>query len=276
MELGQYQTQIFISLVVLLCTAFTTLICTLLKAKNKQLRKLALELQVRREEANRRPQILASCALLEAAPVLPEKVTAVPAPVEVLGEAETAQPAPGSSGRSRDWAQLLSVRRPALPRAKKRSNRASASSAEFALPAGFQDGRVLSRLAESRQPVTGLVVSIGASFSQSDSQGRKPGTSANVHGMIQSLLGPHDFAAQSGHDEFLLIYPDGRGAEAQRKLSQIAEQLWEFQLRSLGPRAIQFSWGGVEVRGESIDEAIASATDRMQETRRGRKILSTV
>jgi hypothetical protein len=38
--------------------------------------------------------------------------------------------------------------------------------------------------------------------------------------------------------------------------------------------SILFSWGGVEVRSESIDEAIASATERMEETRRGRKVLS--
>ena len=46
-----------------------------------------------------------------------------------------------------------------------------------------------------------------------------------------------------------------------------------FQLRSMGNFAILFSWGGVEVRSESIDEAIASANERMMDTRRGRKLL---
>ncbi len=41
----------------------------------------------------------------------------------------------------------------------------------------------------------------------------------------------------------------------------------------MGSLSIQFSWGGVEVRSESIDEAIASATERMQETRRSRRVL---
>ena len=89
---------------------------------------------------------------------------------------------------------------------------------------------------------------------------------ADVCEFIQSLIGPGDFAAQSGTDEFLLIYPSERGASAQRRLGQIAEQLWDFQLRSMGSLSILFSWGGVEVRSESIDEAIASATERMQET----------
>lgn len=73
-----------------------------------------------------------------------------------------------------------------------------------------------------------------------------------------------------------MIYPQERGASAQRRLSQIAQQLWDFQLRSLGTFQILFSWGGVEVRSESIEEAIASASERMQETKRGRKLLTMV
>jgi hypothetical protein len=41
----------------------------------------------------------------------------------------------------------------------------------------------------------------------------------------------------------------------------------------MGDFSILFSWGGVEVQSESIDEAIASANERMKETRRGRKLL---
>jgi len=65
-----------------------------------------------------------------------------------------------------------------------------------------------------------------------------------------------------------LIYPQERGASAQRRLNQVAQQLWDFQLRSLGSFQILFSWGGVEVRSESIQEAIASASERMQGDRR--------
>ena len=32
-----------------------------------------------------------------------------------------------------------------------------------------------------------------------------------------------------------------------------------------------FSWGGLEVRSEPLQAAMAAATERMQETRRGRK-----
>jgi hypothetical protein len=40
-----------------------------------------------------------------------------------------------------------------------------------------------------------------------------------------------------------------------------------------GSTSILFSWGGVEVASESIDEAVASASERMNETRRNRKLV---
>jgi hypothetical protein len=146
----------------------------------------------------------------------------------------------------------------------------SSQTSDILLPAGFQDGFVLNKLVQSRQPVSGLVVSIGVNAARM-SDGKLPEA---VHELVQSLIGPHDFAARISDDEFLLIYPQERGASAQRRLSQIAQQLWDFQLRSLGSFQILFSWGGVEVRSESIEEAIASASERMQETKRGRKLLT--
>ena len=374
MEFGQYQMQIFVSLVVTLGAAFVALICDLLKGNNEQLRELAIELKVRREEETKRFQMLAPRAMQEAgaatlkveAPVpaphpaqkteaaepqvasseqtnrkrsplkgsrdekkraiapealaamqrgeqlaasprprrTPDRVSVeqketqqmpVPQseprslepvePVEMVAELQpavevlelakapaakvTAAGAPAArTGSPRDWSSLLSVRH-APPPARKASR---SIPVEPALPAGFQDGFVLTRLVESRQPVSGLVVSIGASEPHNQTQNQS--VLASTRGLIQSLLGPNDFGAQSGKEEFLLIYPGERGASAQRKLRQIAEQLWDFQLRSMGALSIQFSWGGVEVRSESIDEAIASATERMQQTRRGRKILT--
>jgi hypothetical protein len=148
------------------------------------------------------------------------------------------------------------------------SDRARSASDPF--PAGFHDGFVLSRLVQKRQPVSGLVVSIGVN-TPPNSTGSLPGA---VRNLIESLIGPEDFACQSSREEFLLIYPHERGASAQRRLSGIAQRLWDFQLRSLGTFAILFTWGGVEVRSESIEEAVASATERMHETRRGRKLLT--
>jgi hypothetical protein len=337
MEFGQYQMQIALSLIVILGAALVALICDLLKGNNEQLRELAIELKVRREEENKRFQMLAPHALAAAAgngiaaaiPAMTpaaversekraqqidepasvgrplgasgkrperekrpisadalavfqrgEQLAASPRPrrapdrapaaeqvqvaqsesettvpvVEVL-DAVPAAAAKATSAGTRDWGALLNSRR---------------QPGTSGLPAGFQDGYVLTRLVESREPVSGLVVSIGTSPGQ-DAGRSLP---ANIRGLIQSLIGPNDFAAQSGKDEFLLIYPNERGASAQRRLSLIAEQLWDFQLRSMGTLSILFSWGGLEVRSESIDEAIASATERMQETRRNRRVLT--
>ncbi len=312
MELAQYQLQIFVSLVVILGAAFVALICDFLKGNNEQLRELTIELKVRREEEQRRTQTMAARPM-KAAPAPAEKrvesptsapavrsmaarpqerkrtpsadalaamergasMAAAPGPrravepqpePEVRREAASGKPEvvskPVAIGKT-DWNSLLARRaeRSAAPAAPKDSGE---------VPAGFHDGFVLSQLVQSRKPVSGLVVSIGVNTPR-DSDGSMPDA---VKGLIQSLIGPEDFACQSSDEEFLLIYPNEAGAPAQRRLSQIAQQLWDFQLRSLGTFQILFSWGGVEVRSESIEEAIASANERMQETRRGRKLLT--
>jgi hypothetical protein len=165
----------------------------------------------------------------------------------------------------KDWGSLLARRNVNAPAA------AAAASEKVldAVPAGYHDGYVLSQLMKNKQPVSGLVISIGVNTTR-EGDGSAPDA---VKELIQSLIGPADFACQSSPEEFLLICPNENGAGAQRRLSEIAEQLWNFQLKSMGSFSIVFSWGGVEVRSESIDEAIASANERMKETRRGRKLL---
>lgn len=330
MEFGQYQLQIFVSLVVIVCAAFVALICDFLKGNNEQLRELTIELKVRREEEQKRSHLLTprvaqqaprtekieapAAVPVAAAPkersilnkekkrtVNSEAIAAMErgaalagsgkrprsAPVVAVREtkpepkAET-KPAPATINIKKDWGSLLSrnAQRPTAPAAANHdllaavvaatNSSATAQAGERSLPAGFQDGFVLNKLVQSRQPVSGLVVSIGVNASRKSDRKLPEGVSK----LVESLLGPNDFAAQSGEDEFLLIYPEERGASAQRRLSQIAQQLWDFQLRSLGSLQILFSWGGVEVRSESIEEAIASASERMQETKRGRKLLT--
>src|SRR5947209_5585358 len=58
MEPGTYQLQIFISLIVILGAAVVALICDFLKGNNEQLRELTLELKVRREEEQKRIQLM--------------------------------------------------------------------------------------------------------------------------------------------------------------------------------------------------------------------------
>lgn len=331
MELGQYQLQMFVSLVVILAAAVVALICDFLKRNNEQLRELTIELKVRREEEQKRSHLLTPRPAERAdhAPktgkiIEPAEAKAIGAPkersatgrerkrtvnAEALAAMERGAALAGAGGRPRstpqapaaeskpelkselmvvtqqkptaakkDWGSLLSRnahgtktgQKPAAPVTVNNDLLAAvvAATGDPSLPGGFHDGFVLKKLVQSHQPVSGLVVSIGVNASN------KTALPESIHELVQSLIGPHDFAAQSSDDEFLLIYPEEHGASAQRRLSRIAQQLWDFQLRSLGSFQILFSWGGVEVRSESIEEAIASASERMQQTKRGRKLLT--
>jgi len=163
------------------------------------------------------------------------------------------RPAPAFFFRTRsakrDWPALL------------RANRDRTRTVPLGLPCGYQGATVLKRLVEQCQPVTGLVVSVGTSVPAPRS----------LQLLIRTLIGPSDFAAQSGGDEFLLIYPHDQGTAAQRRLIQVVQQLWDFQLESLS-MSILFSWGGIEVRNQPIGEAMVLAFEQMEETRRGRRI----
>jgi hypothetical protein len=441
MELGQYQIQIFVSLVVILGAAFVALICDFLKGNNEQLRELTIELKVRREEEQRRSQMMTGHTISASAPALKERMRmervererteqrieapmthgapetrvasvaqaapvsramaaprheaapaekekqrkrppsadalaamergamlaasprrrTTPAPREAEPVAPQIQPAevfhevfqqvapafeqaapvaaeatmaeitvvettvvepkvaperktiviparvtsevatatnnspissrPMNNGLAKkDWGSLLARKPKTMEQVTQLTTQQKTAPVEVrqdildavvaatattngqsaAVPAGFHEGYILSRLVQSRQPVSGLVVSIGVNTPRNE-DGSMP---ESVRQLMHSLIGAGDFACQSSSEEFLLIYPNERGASAQRRLSEIAQQLWDFQLRSMGSFSILFSWGGVEVRSESIDEAIASANERMHETRRGRKLLT--
>ncbi|MGA3188444.1 MAG: hypothetical protein ABSF22_15170 [Bryobacteraceae bacterium] len=324
------------SFAVVLCAAVVALICDSLKRSNEQLRELTIELNIRREEEQKRSHAPLSHVAERVERPKPEQIeapavasVAVPAKTPVPAASNVTHPAVGKDKKrsvnagalaamergaalagtgkrprpmpapaplaehkpemvvsqevakptiqaaaKKDWGSLLSRNARQKPTIVVNPSAASAPTAEPSLPAGFQggfqDGHVLNKLVQSRQPISGLVVSIGVNAARK-SDGSLP---ESVTTLVQSLVGPNDFAAQSSDDEFLLIYPQEQGASAQRRLSQIAQKLWDFQLRSLGSFQILFSWGGVEVRSESIEEAIASASERMQETKRGRKLLT--
>jgi len=309
MELGQHELQIFVSLVVILGAAFIALICDLLKGNNEQLRELMIELKVRREEEQRRSQTMTArsmpsaveaqqkpgkkafeAARAVAAPerkraIAPEALAAMARGAQLAGAPRAKTPVPVVATESTQAPVLKPVAvasKPSLVAGKKdwgsllarRNVNATPAAGDSekvldAVPAGYHDGYILSQLVKNKQPVSGLVISIGVNTTR-EGDGSAPDA---VKELIQSLIGPADFACQSSPEEFLLICPNENGAGAQRRLSEIAEQLWNFQLKSMGSFSIVFSWGGVEVRSESIDEAIASANERMKETRRGRKLL---
>jgi hypothetical protein len=293
MELGQYQLQIFVSLLVILTAAFVALICDFLKGNNERLRELTIELKVRREEEQRYAHTLSAriAAPVERAPSAVES----PAPAQLDAQPEkrsnsavarsAAAPQRRASAEAlaamERGARLAGAPRPAAPGpppmpappvsvVEKPAAAREDWGAPLEIPAGFHEGQVLNGLIQKHPPITGLVVSIGVTTS-SNTGAVVP---EPVTALVRSLIGPDDFACPAGQDEFLLIYPRLNGAAAQRQLSHVARQLWDFQLRTLGTTSILFSWGGVEVASESLDEAVASASERMQQTRRGRKLIT--
>jgi GGDEF domain-containing protein len=148
----------------------------------------------------------------------------------------------------------------------------------LALPAGFHPPAVLEELLKSTAVVNGVVVVIGINdYSLHSERMGKPAMQewmVSVEAMIRSLLSEKDFGCRSSEDEFVLVFPGETGIAAQRRLNMISERLWSFQLRSLGAFSVMFSWGAVEIQGETLADATASASERMYQTKRNRKTVS--
>jgi hypothetical protein len=140
-------------------------------------------------------------------------------------------------------------------------------------PSGMIQPPVLEKWLESEQRFTGLVVSIGINNSDS-SVWHSRGLMQSVGSYIAGLLRARDYSCRTGYDEFVMVCPGEQGAQSQRRLNHISERLWDYQLRGIGACSILFSWGGVQVQDQPLAEAIASATERMRETKRSSNIKS--
>lgn len=150
--------------------------------------------------------------------------------------------------------------------------------ADLVVPEGLHEGMMLARILNVEKAVRGLVVVIGINdFNSRREASGELGAQTLVGSLtdhLRSMLRAGDFACQSSQDEFVMICPNERNMAAQRRLSDIAESLWDFQLRSVGTAQILFSWGGVEAKGEPLTDVLSTAADRMHETRRSRRSLT--
>lgn len=255
MKLGAPDIQIFVGLAVVLAAAFVALLCDLLRSHSDRLLVRNVELRVRQEERERfGPAELAYWfqqlvdALRERRPGAAARVPAATA--ETGGTKTGGVPADGNGG-------------PPPP-----------ATADAATPTGFQELGMLSRLMADAEPFRGVTVLIGIDDYERVKDKVAPGTGtleASIRATIQSMLRPEDFAFRPADDEFILVYPGETGPAAQRRLYQVSERLWEYQLRALGPSAVRFTWGGVEVESQSLAEAVESARERMRQTRHSRK-----
>ncbi|MCC6294625.1 MAG: hypothetical protein IT164_18375 [Bryobacterales bacterium] len=142
------------------------------------------------------------------------------------------------------------------------------------VPAGLHPAQLLRDRMKAGVPFQGVAVSIGINDYESMRQKlESPGGAdslASIDRLVQSMLKQPDFACRFQDDEYVLLFPGEAGSSAQRRLFQISEKLWDFQLRSLGQHSIMFSWGGLEVKNDTLTAAVASARERMFQTKRNR------
>jgi hypothetical protein len=134
-------------------------------------------------------------------------------------------------------------------------------------PGGMIQQSALEELMQSQEPFTGLVVSIGINDTDS-SMWHSQGLMQSVGNYIAGLLRANDFSCRTAYDEFVIVCRGEQGPQSQRRLNHISERLWDYQLRGIGACSILFSWGGVEIQDRPLAEGIASATERMRETKR--------
>jgi len=134
-------------------------------------------------------------------------------------------------------------------------------------PCGMIQQPVLEKLLEREDPFTGLVVSIGINDSDS-SMWHSQGLMQSIGNYIAGLQKEHDFCCRTAYDEFVMVCSGEQGAHSLRRLNHISERLWDYQLRGIGSCSILFSCSGVQVRDQPLADAVASATERMRETKR--------
>jgi hypothetical protein len=141
------------------------------------------------------------------------------------------------------------------------------SGARTGWPTGMIQQSAFQKLLDAGEPFSGLVVSIGINDSDS-SMWHSQGLMQSVGAYLSGLLHAKDFSCRASYDEFVLVCCGEHGANSQRRLNHISERLWDYQLRGMGACSILFSWGGVQVQDQPLAEAVASAVDRMRQTKR--------
>jgi hypothetical protein len=142
------------------------------------------------------------------------------------------------------------------------------------LPQGFFEAAEVATLVGDSQSVTGVVVAIGIKdyqwILQSQSKSGALDLVDSVGRMLRSMISPNDFAFRRSEDEFIIVFPNEKGAAAQKRINQVAEQLWDFQLRWLAAFSALISWGAVAVVEQSFSDAVELAAYEMSENRGSR------
>lgn len=178
------------------------------------------------------------------------------------------EPSPGLEERAAGIEALAQM-------VESRNSPAGEARPNLAVPHGNHPSAVLNQLLERKELLSGLVVSIGMNdylkldeIFGHDAAGKLLNS---VESLMESVAGENGFCSRRSDDEFVLIYPELNGARAQQRLSEISEQLWDYQLQTLKTYSVVFSWGASEAQKQPLAEAISTASEHMAETRNSRK-----
>lgn len=217
-------------------------------------------------------------------PVQPDAVAEIPAPAPepIAAESQPVDPPkPDGPQVVIDDALLEAIFGPSIKAAELRLPATTASPAPAprfqvieganGIPAGMNDRAALDRLLDANKTFSGLAFALGIFQKE-----RRAGADAtlSVYHFVRNLLRDDEFACQSAADEFVLLSPAEQRTDAKRRLTEISEQLWDFQLRGIGDYSIQFSWGDAIGIEEPLDDVVALANERMIQSRRVRKTVS--
>lgn len=85
---------------------------------------------------------------------------------------------------------------------------------------------------------------------------------------IKASVRENDIVSRMGGDEFLIIFPGWLESEAQKVISEIGDKLDEYDKKSLKPFNHSFSYGIIEIKGDSTLDAnsiIRAADKKMYE-----------
>ncbi len=155
------------------------------------------------------------------------------------------------------------------------SNANSAEGQALLLPAGMHDRLTFSRLMDAPGTLSGVVVSISLNdhkkIQDSLTHQAFEDLMRSINKLMNSLIRDQDFGVRLEDSEWVFVYGNEVGAAAQKRILQISERLWDFQLRSMGSISILFGWGAVEVENERLSGAYNASIERMEQSRRGRK-----
>lgn len=141
--------------------------------------------------------------------------------------------------------------------------------ADQILPPGMFNQWPLDVLLQITKPFTGLVILIDLATTHRRAP-RNESLLKLITGCVAGFLGGNDFGCRTSEDEFVMVCPGLDAAEAQRRLNQISELIWQFQQSGNGTFSLLFSWGGIGASEQPLSASIAAAVHRMDRINRNR------